>query len=200
MPARQGSCCRAGGAADQSALMGHSRSERRAMVRDHQRALGQGRAGRAGRQVLSLLSRRRRFRPSRSSPSILARPEGLSAVERSFAGGALDFQRGNLFDPNAMRVLPPEGPGDDGLVQRLTRHSAARQGSGLRRLFLRQRLRQGQSAPDRRRVRLHARHAVRRRQRPYGAGRSAGDQHATARERRLARRRLLRLGRRAPSA
>ena len=52
--------------------------------------------------------------------SILARPEGLSAVERSFAGGALDFQRAGLFDPNAMRVLPPEGPGDDGLVQRLT--------------------------------------------------------------------------------
>jgi uncharacterized protein YukJ len=52
--------------------------------------------------------------------SILARPEGLSPVERSFAGGALDFQRAGLFDPNAMRVLPPEGPGHDGLVQRLT--------------------------------------------------------------------------------
>jgi uncharacterized protein YukJ len=44
----------------------------------------------------------------------------MSAVERSFAGGALDFQRAGLFDPNAMRVLPPEGPGHDGLVQRLT--------------------------------------------------------------------------------
>jgi uncharacterized protein YukJ len=53
-------------------------------------------------------------------PSILARPEGLSAVERSFAGGALDFQRAGLFDPAAMRILPPEGPGHDGLVQRLT--------------------------------------------------------------------------------
>lgn len=52
--------------------------------------------------------------------SILARPEGLSAVERSFAGGALDFQRAGLFDPTGMRVLPPEGPGHDGLVQRLT--------------------------------------------------------------------------------
>jgi uncharacterized protein YukJ len=52
--------------------------------------------------------------------SILARPEGLSAVERSFAGGALDFQRAGLLDPNAMRVLPPDGPGHDGLVQRLT--------------------------------------------------------------------------------
>jgi len=29
--------------------------------------------------------------------SILARPEGLSTVERSFAGGALDFQRAGLF-------------------------------------------------------------------------------------------------------
>jgi uncharacterized protein YukJ len=53
-------------------------------------------------------------------PSIVARPEGMSVVERSFAGGALDFQRAGLFDPNAMRVLPPDGPGHDGLVQRLT--------------------------------------------------------------------------------
>jgi uncharacterized protein YukJ len=53
-------------------------------------------------------------------PSILARPQGLSAVERSFAGGALDYQRAGLFDPNGMRVLPPEGLGHDGLVQRLT--------------------------------------------------------------------------------
>ena len=53
------------------------------------------------------------------APSILARPEGLSPVERSYAGGAIDFQRGNLFDPDAMRVLPPEGAGDDGLVHRL---------------------------------------------------------------------------------
>jgi uncharacterized protein YukJ len=52
--------------------------------------------------------------------SILARPEGLSIVERSFAGGALDFQRAGLFDPTGMRVLPPEGPGHDGLIQRLT--------------------------------------------------------------------------------
>ena len=53
-------------------------------------------------------------------PSILARPQGLSQVERSYAGGALDFQRGNLFDPRAMRVLPMEGQGGDNLVQRLT--------------------------------------------------------------------------------
>ena len=52
--------------------------------------------------------------------SILARPDGLSPVERSFAGGAMDFQRAGLFDPTAMRVLPTEGPGHDGLVQRLT--------------------------------------------------------------------------------
>ena len=32
----------------------------------------------------------------------------------------MDFQRAGLFDPGAMRVLPPEGPGHDGLVQRLT--------------------------------------------------------------------------------
>jgi uncharacterized protein YukJ len=51
--------------------------------------------------------------------SILARPLGLSQVERSYAGGALDFQRGNLFDPRAMRVLPMEGEGDDNLVHRL---------------------------------------------------------------------------------
>ena len=51
--------------------------------------------------------------------SILARPEGLSSVARSYDGGAIDYQRGNLFNPNAMRILPPEGPGDDGLVHRL---------------------------------------------------------------------------------
>jgi Uncharacterized conserved protein (DUF2278) len=32
----------------------------------------------------------------------------------------LDFQCAGLFDPSGMRVLPPEGPGHDGLVQRLT--------------------------------------------------------------------------------
>ncbi len=53
-------------------------------------------------------------------PSILARAEGMAPLERSYAAGALDFQRGNLFNPNAMRVLPPEGPGDDGLVHRLS--------------------------------------------------------------------------------
>jgi uncharacterized protein YukJ len=53
-------------------------------------------------------------------PSILARPPGLSPVERSYAGGALDFQRGALFDPRAMRVLPMDGEGDDSLVHRLS--------------------------------------------------------------------------------
>jgi uncharacterized protein YukJ len=53
-------------------------------------------------------------------PSILARPEGLSSVDRRYAAGALDFQRGALFDPRAMRVLPMEGEGDDNLVHRLT--------------------------------------------------------------------------------
>ena len=53
-------------------------------------------------------------------PSILARPPGLSAVARDYASGALDFQRGNLFDPRAMRVLPMEGQGGDNLEHRLT--------------------------------------------------------------------------------
>ena len=53
-------------------------------------------------------------------PSILARPDGLSPVERSYVGGALDYQRGNLFDPRAMRILPMNGAGDDNLVHRLS--------------------------------------------------------------------------------
>jgi uncharacterized protein YukJ len=53
-------------------------------------------------------------------PSILARPQGLSPVQRAYASGALDFQRGALFDPRAMRVLPAEGQGDDSLVRRLS--------------------------------------------------------------------------------
>ena len=52
--------------------------------------------------------------------SVVARPAGLTAVERSYAGGAVDFQRGNLFNPNAMRVLPPEGEGEDSLVHQLS--------------------------------------------------------------------------------
>ncbi len=54
------------------------------------------------------------------APSILARPQGLSSVNRDYASGALDFQRGNLFDPRAMRVLPMEGQGGDNLEHRLT--------------------------------------------------------------------------------
>src|SRR5471030_1659530 len=50
-------------------------------------------------------------------PTILARPQGVSRVGRSYGEGAVDFQRGNLFDPNAMRVLPSNAPGADGLVQ-----------------------------------------------------------------------------------
>ena len=52
-------------------------------------------------------------------PSILGRQLGMSEVERTYAGGALDYQRGNLFDPAAMRLLPAEGPGDDTLAHRL---------------------------------------------------------------------------------
>ncbi len=53
-------------------------------------------------------------------PTILARPPGLSSVERSYGAGALDFQRGNLFDPRAMRILPMNSAGDDNLVHRLS--------------------------------------------------------------------------------
>ncbi len=52
--------------------------------------------------------------------SILARPQGLSPVNRDYRSGALDFQRGNLFDPTAMRILPMETAGDDNLVHRLS--------------------------------------------------------------------------------
>ena len=57
-------------------------------------------------------------------PSILARAEGLSpphaTLGRDYASGALDYQRGALFDPDAMRVLLPGAPGEDGLAERLT--------------------------------------------------------------------------------
>jgi uncharacterized protein YukJ len=66
-------------------------------------------------------------------PSILARPPGLSPVNRDYASGALDFQRGNLFDPRAMRVLPMEGAGEDSLVHRLSAifQAAKNQGSDV---------------------------------------------------------------------
>jgi uncharacterized protein YukJ len=57
-------------------------------------------------------------------PSILARPEGLSpahaSLDRTYDAGALDYQRGALFNPNAMRVLQPDTPGEDALAQRLS--------------------------------------------------------------------------------
>jgi len=56
-------------------------------------------------------------------PSILARPEGLSPahapLDRSYESGALDYQRSALFNPNAMRVLQPDAPGEDALAARL---------------------------------------------------------------------------------
>jgi uncharacterized protein YukJ len=52
-------------------------------------------------------------------PTILARPNGLSTVARDYSEGALDFQRGALFDPRLMRVLPAEGEAGDTLVHRL---------------------------------------------------------------------------------
>jgi len=57
-------------------------------------------------------------------PSILGRPDGMSpahqTLPRDYASGALDYQRGGLFNPNAMRVLQPDSPGDDALVERLS--------------------------------------------------------------------------------
>lgn len=52
-------------------------------------------------------------------PTILARPNGLSPVVRDYGSGALDFQRGNLFDPRLMRILPSQGEAGDSLVHRL---------------------------------------------------------------------------------
>ena len=79
-----------------------------------------GQPGDADRAILSLLSDRQRL-PSSDRP--LDPGAAARAFRRSiarYAGGALDFQRGNLFDPRAMRVLPMEGEGDDNLVHRLS--------------------------------------------------------------------------------
>ena len=76
-------------------------------------------------------------------PSILARPPGLSQVDRSYGGGALDFQRGNLFNPNAMRVLPMDGDGDDNLVHRLSAILQVAKDTEQRCVFLWQWLSQG---------------------------------------------------------
>jgi len=63
-------------------------------------------------------------------PTILARPNGLSPVARDYADGALDFQRGALFDPRLMRVLPAEGEAGDTLVHRLQAILKIAQNSG----------------------------------------------------------------------
>lgn len=44
---------------------------------------------------------------------------GLAQLERSYAAGALDYIKGNLFDPRKMRVLPSQSAGGDDLVHRL---------------------------------------------------------------------------------
>ncbi|BEH22860.1 branched-chain amino acid transport ATP-binding protein [Burkholderia pseudomallei] len=44
---------------------------------------------------------------------------GLHPQERSFSEGALDYIKGNLFDPRKMRVLPSQSAGGDDLVHRL---------------------------------------------------------------------------------
>ncbi|WP_233808992.1 DUF2278 family protein [Paraburkholderia sp. HP33-1] len=44
---------------------------------------------------------------------------GLDRLERSCAEGALDYIKGNLFDPRRMRVLPSQSAGGDDLIHRL---------------------------------------------------------------------------------
>lgn len=44
---------------------------------------------------------------------------GMDQQERSYATGALDYIKGNLFDPRRMRVLPSQSAGGDDLVHRL---------------------------------------------------------------------------------
>ena len=44
---------------------------------------------------------------------------GLNRQECSYAQGALDYIKGNLFDPRKMRVLPSQSAGGDDLVHRL---------------------------------------------------------------------------------
>ena len=63
-------------------------------------------------------------------PTILARPQGISRVGRTYEDGAVDFQRGNLFDPNVMRVSPSGTPGDEGLVQRISAMLDVAKGQG----------------------------------------------------------------------
>jgi Uncharacterized conserved protein (DUF2278) len=43
----------------------------------------------------------------------------IDRVESSYAAGALDYIKGNLFDPRRMRVLPTNSNGGDDLVHRL---------------------------------------------------------------------------------
>src|SRR5439155_2185111 len=50
-------------------------------------------------------------------------PDGFTAVPSQAGGLALDFIRGNLFDPQAMRVLPATVPGpDNDLADKLGHH------------------------------------------------------------------------------
>ena len=158
-----------------------------------------GPTGRAGRQILPLLTSSTRISRIRSSPRS---SPGRRDFRRSIGpmhGGAIDYQRGNLFNPNAMRILPPEGAGDDGLVHRI---GALPEPAPRRRdhdIFYGNAFANERSASDRRGVRLHARNAVRRRQYPWRRAIRAKSKFA-ARERRLARRRLFHLGRDRPAA
>ncbi|GLW06704.1 hypothetical protein Misp01_18340 [Microtetraspora sp. NBRC 13810] len=51
---------------------------------------------------------------------------GWTALTSAAGSGALDFVRGNLFDPAAMRPLPPDLPGDDNDLADLLDHYVRR--------------------------------------------------------------------------
>jgi uncharacterized protein YukJ len=52
--------------------------------------------------------------------TVLARPSGLTKTDSTYASGALDYVKGNLFDPRKMRVLPTNSVGGDDLLHRLS--------------------------------------------------------------------------------
>jgi len=52
-------------------------------------------------------------------PHLRAITPGLARLERNYAMGALDYIKGNLFDPRNMRVLPSQSVGGNDLVSRL---------------------------------------------------------------------------------
>lgn len=53
-------------------------------------------------------------------------PDGFTALPSRAGSGAFDFIRGNLFDPAAMRPLPPDLPGADNDLSDRVEHYVAR--------------------------------------------------------------------------